>query len=167
MKPKDYAARYYGHIESLDYRDGYGQLWLQCGCGTRIYSADTARLPFSRRERVLENLCDYYETATNPAIVVVDERDKDREELERMIARLSVEGQKITIEYVTGQMEEQFEKGWQLRWLGAGKTLKIDGTEISTVEDYVRWKEAQRGAPPNGGPAEPPSNSDAGAGGHR
>ncbi len=159
MRPKGYTARYHGHIESLDYRDGYGQLWLQCGRGTpRIYCADTARLPFSRRERVLENLCDYYETAAHPAIVVVDERDKDREELEHMIARLSAEGQKITVEYVTADMQEQFEKGWQLRWLGAGKKLKIEGTEISTVEDYLRWKEAQ-GASPKGGPATADDNS--------
>ena len=159
MKPKGYTARYYGHIESVDYRDGYGQLWLQCGSGTpRIYCADTVKLPFPRRELVLKNMCDYYETVTNPAIVVVEETDKDREELERMIARLCAEGEKLTMECVTEGMEAQFENGWQLRWLGAGKRLKIEGTEISTVEDYVRWKEAQ-GASPNAGPADPSGNS--------
>jgi hypothetical protein len=128
MKSKGYTARYCGHIESLDYRDGEGQLWLQCGCGSnRIYCSDTARLPFPRRERVLENLCDYYETATHPAIVVVDEKDKDREELERIIIRLFAAGQKITLEYVTAEQREQFERGWQLKWLGAGKKLKSEG----------------------------------------
>ena len=155
MKAKGYTATYYGHTESLDYRDGDGQLWLQCGCrDSRIYCDDTAKLPFSRRKRVMENLCDYYETVTNPLIVVLDERDKDREQLERVIARMSAQGQKITIEYWTAEMQEQFEQGWQLGLLRAGKKLRIDGTELGTVEDLERWKEAQRGASPlKGGPA--------------
>ena len=167
MKPKGYEAQYYGHIESLDYRDSFGRLWLRCGCGSsRIYFADTAELNFSRRERVLENLCDYYATATNPAIVVIDEKDKDRQEIERTIARLSAEGQKITIEYVTEETQRQFEKGWHLKWLSAGKKLKLGGMEISTIEDYVRWKEAQ-GAPPDGGPAEASGDSSPSGGRHR
>jgi hypothetical protein len=156
VKTKGYTATYSGHIESLDYRDDDGQLWLQCGCrDSRIYCDDTAKLPFSRRKRVMENLCDYYETMINPVIVVLDERDKDREELERVIARMSAQGQKITIDYWTAEMQEQFEQGWQLGLLGAGKKLRIDGTELGTVEDYERWKEAQRDAASNGGPAAP------------
>jgi hypothetical protein len=148
MKPKSYTAHYYAHIESLDYRDGRIQLWIQCNHSgiSRIYCADTVKLPFSDRERILLNLCDYHETASQRAIVVVDEGDKDRKDLESLIARLAAEGQKISIGYATAEMREQFEKGWQLKWLSAGKKLKVEGTEISTIEDYLRWKESQRGA---------------------
>ncbi len=161
MTRRGYTAQYYGHIESLDYRDGYGQLWLQCThTGTpRVYCTDTAELPFSRREQVLENLCDYFETAANPAIVVVDKADKDRKELEQLITRLAAEGQKITIEYETAEGREQAEEGWHLRWLGAGKKLKVEGTEIATTQDYLRWKNARKGAAQKGGSSASDDNS--------
>ncbi len=123
---KGYTVRHYGHIESLDYRDGQCQLWIQSNnAGTpRIYCADTLKLPFVDRERVLKNLCDYLETATNRAVLVVDERDKDRKDLERLIAQLAAEGHMIAIEYDSAQKQEQFEADWQRKWAGAGKKLK-------------------------------------------
>ena len=161
MKTRAYTVRYYGHLESLDYRDGHCQLWLQGSKAgiPRIYCSDTVKLPFSDRERVLTNLCDYYGTDTNPVIVVIDAADKHRRDLERLVTQLAAAGRKITIEYDTAERREQFERGWHLTWLKAGKKLKVEGTEIATVEDYLRWKDAQRGDPPGADSAGDPSSS--------
>lgn len=162
MKRGGYTVRAFDRGESLDYRDGEGQLWLQCG-STRVYCADTAKLPFSRRERILVNLCDYFEADQNPLIVVVEEDDPERKELESLVCRLSAGGQKLRIEYQSAEKREQFERDWELRWLRAGKKLKIEGTEIATEEDYLRWKDARNGDGPESGPAASQDNSSDGS----
>lgn len=109
MTSPDYTIHPFDRGKTLDYSDGQGQLWLQHGFAAcdRIYAADTAKLPFSRRERVLANVFDFFQAAIKRLVLIVDEDDKDRAELERLVTRLAAEGQKLTIEYDSSQKRDE------------------------------------------------------------
>ena len=146
MTTPRYTAKFYGHIESIDYRDGHGQLWLQCGFSTSWFldCRDTARLPLTRRKQILEDLCDYLSTKNEPAVFVIDETDKHRRELEQTIRELTASGHRLTVKHTSSEQCKQAEDTQWLRWIKAGKKLKIGETEIATEEDYLRWRNAQQ-----------------------
>ncbi len=151
-----YTLRTYGIGEDIAYSDSSGELWLQMSYNRvrRFYCRDTEKLPLGRRKEVVENLCDYFQTRLEPSVFVLDERDKDRKELEDLFARLVGEDHKITVEYDSAEKREHFEDTMYLQVLRAGKKLVLDGVELGTEAEYWQWKQKaqQKCASPTDGP---------------
>lgn len=133
--------------EEMLYVDGDVELQLERthANGHRLYCNDTSgatgpALPFGKRREVILNLCDFFDTKAAPTIFVVDERDKDRRELELLFAGLVSQGHKVGVEYDSAQKRENAADEMHLSILQAGKMLVIDGVEIKTIDDYWRWK---------------------------
>ena len=137
MKRPRYTAQFHGQIESIEYRDDHGQLWLQCNFlkTWRLHCEDTAGLPLARRKQVLENVCDYLNTKSERAVFVIDEEDEHRFELETAIDQLAASGHKLTFEHTSAGQRRQFEKGWQRAWLQAGKKLRRHTGEVGGEHD--------------------------------
>lgn len=151
----DYTLRIVGRGENIAYRDSSGELWLQRTYNrvNRLYCGDTQKLPFSRRKAVVENLCDYFHTLSEPSVFVLDEGDKDRKDLEALFDRLVGGGHKITVEYDSAKKQEQFEEGTYLSVIRAGKKLVIEGVELTSEADYWEWKrKARPGTAPSNDP---------------
>lgn len=112
---KRYSIQILGRGEAMTYADSQVKLSLeQTLCdGHRIYCDSIANsngpaLPFAKRQEVILNLCDFFETADAAVIFVVDERDKDRHTLEVLFAELAAQGHKVSIEYDSAEKREQF-----------------------------------------------------------
>jgi len=97
-------------------------------------------LPFKKRRQIIENLCDYFDTKNKSSIFVLDEDDKDRQALERLFKDLISEGNKLSVEYDSAAKREKAKDDMYISILRAGKKLSINRVEISSVEDYWRWK---------------------------
>jgi hypothetical protein len=93
----------------------------------------------------LEDLCDYLSTKNEPAVFVIDEADEHRRELEQSISELAASGHRLAVEHTSSEQRRLAEDRQWLRWIKAGKKLKIGETEIATEEDYLRWRNPQRG----------------------
>ena len=89
---------------------------------------------------IIRNLCDYFDTKHEPSIFVLDERDKDRTQLESLFSELVSEGHRITVEYDSAERRDRRMDEMYLGILEAGKKLSINGVDINSPEDYWRWK---------------------------
>ena len=130
------------------YSDGDIELLLErtyCD-GHRVFCDSTLGvrggpvLPFEKRRQIIENLCDYFEMKNNPSIFVLDQADKDRQALERLFKNLISQGNKLSVEYDSAAKREKARDDMYISTLKAGKKISINGVEISSVEDYWRWK---------------------------
>lgn len=145
---RDYSIQILGRGEDMVYRDGEGEVPLQRTYmnGHRLYCADTsgdgfgAALPFARRRRIIENLCEHFKTRSSETIFVLDVRDKDRAALQALFEGLRAAGHRIRVESDSAERRQASDDEMWLGWLRAGKTLTMDGVDIATVDDYWRWK---------------------------
>lgn len=148
MTERKYKIQIVGRGEEMIYSEPDLELGLERTYinGHRLYCNNTSgeyggpALPFLKRKEIIENLCEYFNTKTEPSIFVLDETDKDRKELEHLFAELVSKGNKITVEYDSAKKLDQVQDEMYLSILKAGKKLSIDGKEIKSVEDYWRWK---------------------------
>jgi hypothetical protein len=114
--------------------------------GHRLFCIDTATapgggpLPFRKRQEVIENLCEYFNTVARPSIFVIDEADRDREKLAKLFSNLVSKGHQISVEYDSAEKREQARDEMFIGILKAGKALSIHGRDITSIEDYWRWK---------------------------
>jgi hypothetical protein len=143
-----YEIEIIGRGEEVLYSDGDIELSLErtyCD-GHRLYCNSIIGvhgglvLPFVKRRQIIENLCDYFDTKNEPSIFVLDEADKDRQALERLFKDLRSQGHKLSVEYDSAAKREKAKDDMYISVLKAGKKLSIYGVEISSVEDYWRWK---------------------------
>lgn len=109
-------------------------------CDSTIGIHDGLVLPYKKRRQIIENLCDYFDTKNKPSIFVLDEADKDRKELERLFQDLISQGNRISVEYDSAAKREKAKDDEYIGVLEAGKIISINGVEISSVEDYWKWK---------------------------
>ena len=109
-------------------------------CDSTIGIYDGLVLPYKKRRQIIENLCDYFDTKNEPSIFVLDEADKDRQALERLFNDLISQGNQLSVEYDSAAKREKAKDDMYISILKAGKKLSINGVEISSVEDYWRWK---------------------------
>ena len=144
-----YEIEIMGRGEVILYRDGDMELMLDrtyCD-GHRLFCDSTSGvrggpvLPFIKRSQIIENLCDYFDTKNKPSIFVLDEADKDRQALERLFMDLISQGNKLSVEYDSAAKREKARDDMYIGVLKAGKKISIHGVEISSVEDYWRWKQ--------------------------
>ncbi|MGD8814661.1 MAG: hypothetical protein PVI78_09320 [Anaerolineales bacterium] len=144
----NYEIEIIGRGEEMLYSDGDIELMLErtyCD-GHRLFCDSTRgvrggpALPFEKRRQILENLCDYFDTKNEPSIFVLDEADKDRQALEQLFQDLISQGNKLSVEYDSAAKREKAKDDMFIGILEAGKKLSIHGVEISSVEDYWRWK---------------------------
>ncbi|MGD8815071.1 MAG: hypothetical protein PVI78_11425 [Anaerolineales bacterium] len=137
-----------GRGEEMLYSDGDIELTLvRTYCdGHRIFCNSTLGihgglvLPVKKRRQIIENLCDYFDTKIKALIFVLDEADKDRQALERLFEDLISQGHKLSVEYDSAAQREKAKDDMFISILKAGKKLSIHGVEISSVEDYWKWK---------------------------
>lgn len=148
MTGRTYRIKIIGRGEEVLYSDNDLELSLErtyCN-GHRLYCNNTAgeyggpSLPFNKRLEIIENLCEYFDTKTERSIFVLDEADKDKEELIRLFSDLLSKGHKITVEYDSAKKREQAQDEMYIGTLKAGKKLSINGKDIESVEAYWRWK---------------------------
>jgi hypothetical protein len=161
MTNSNYTLKIVGRGEEMEYRDAEGALSLErtYNNGHRLYCNDTRTIPLARRRAVIKNLCDYFDTKSVPNIFVVDEADKDRQELETLLADLVSQGHHITVEHDSAAKREQAQDAMYLGVLKAGKRITIAGAPITTAEEYWRWKHApQRGVQPDVAPTDGPAD---------
>ena len=144
-----YEIEIMGRGEEMVYRDGDIELLLErtyCD-GNRLYCDSTSGvrggpvLPFIQRRQIIENLCDFFDTKNKPTIFVLDEADKDRQALEQLFKDLVSIGNKLSVEYDSAAKREKARDDMYIGVLKAGKKISIHGVEISSVEDYWRWKQ--------------------------
>lgn len=144
-----YEIEIMGRGEEMLYRDGDIELLLErtyCD-GHRLFCDSTSGvrggpvLPFIQRRRIIENLCDFFDTKNKPTIFVLDEADKDRQALEQLFKDLASLGNKLSVEYDSAAKREKARDDMYIGVLKAGKKISIHGVEISSVEDYWRWKQ--------------------------
>jgi hypothetical protein len=144
-----YEIEIMGRGEEMVYRDGDIELLLErtyCD-GHRLFCDSTSGvrsglvLPFGKRRQIIENLCDFFDTKNKPSIFVVDEADKDRHALEQLFKDLVSQGNKLSVEYDSAAKREKARDDMYIGVLKAGKKISINGVEISSVEDYWRWKQ--------------------------
>jgi hypothetical protein len=143
-----YQIEIIGRGEEVLYSDGDIELSLERTYfdGHRLYCNSIIRvrgghdLPFKKRRQIIENLCEYFDTKNKPSIFVLDEADKDRQALERLFKDLISQGNKLSVEYDSVAKREKAKDDMYISILKAGKKLSINGVEISSVEDYWRWK---------------------------
>jgi hypothetical protein len=109
-------------------------------CDSTIGIYDGLVLPYKKRRQIIENLCDYFDTKNKPSIFVLDEADKDRQELERLFQDLISQGNRISVEYDSAAKREKAKDDEYISALEAGKIISINGVEISSVKDYWKWK---------------------------
>jgi hypothetical protein len=143
-----YRIEIIGRGEEMLYSDSDVELSLDrtyCD-GHRLFCDSTVGvrggpvLPFEKRRQIIENLCDYFDTKSKPSIFVLDEADKDRKTLERLFEDLISQGNKLSVEHDSAAKREKAKDDMYISILKAGKKLSIHGVEISSVEDYWRWK---------------------------
>jgi len=139
----------HGRGEEVSYKDSDLELPLQrtyCD-GHRLYCADTERdidgspIPLRKRIQIINNLCAYFQSKSNENVFVLDEADKDRKDIISHIEKLSKKGHKVSIESDSAEIREQFEDEMHIGILNSGKKLSINGHEINSVEEYMKWKE--------------------------
>ena len=143
-----YEIEIIGRGEEILYSDGDIELSIdRTYCeGHRLFCDSTTGvsggpvLLFEKRRQIIENLCDYFDTKNEPSIFVIDEADKDRQALERLFKDLISHGHKLSVEYDSAAKREKAKDDMYISILKAGKKLSINGVEISSVEDYWRWK---------------------------
>jgi hypothetical protein len=143
-----YEIEIIGRGEELLYSDGDIELTLDrtyCDghrlfCDSTIGGRGGPVIPFKKRRQIIENLCDYFDTKNVPVIFVLDEADKDRKALERLFKDLISQGNELSVEYDSAAKREKDKDDMYISILKAGKKLSINGVEISSVEDYWRWK---------------------------
>ena len=148
MAKPNYSIQAVARGEVLIYKDQDIELHLNhtyCD-GKRLYCNDTSGLigpglPLSQRQEIFKNLCHYFNTKWWRYIFVLDERDKDRLELERFFAELAASGHKISVEYDSAEKREQVFDEMHLSFLRTGHKVIIDGIELNNAEDYWRWKQ--------------------------
>jgi hypothetical protein len=134
---EDFLYRRDGLEVALDrtYCDGH-RLFCDCTSGKRGFP----HLPISIRQQIILDLCDYFDSLSNPLIYVIDELDPNRIELEQLFDTLITKGHKISVEYDSEEKREKSRDEMYLGILRAGKELKINETEIHSEADYWRWK---------------------------
>jgi len=143
-----YEIEIIGRGEEISYSDGDIELSLdrtyceghRLFCDSTIGVRDGLVLPFKKRRQIIENLCDYFDTKNEPSIFVLDEADKDRQALEQLFKDLISQGNKLSVEYDSAAKREKAKDDEYIGILKAGKKLSIYGVEISSIEDYWRWK---------------------------
>lgn len=144
----NYEIEIVGRGEEMLYSDGDIELSLDrtyCDghrlfCDSIVGVRGGPALPFTKRRQIIENLCDYFDTKNKASIFVLDVADKDRHALERLFKDLISLGNKLSVEYDSAAKREKAKDDMYIRILKAGKKLSINGVEISSVEDYWRWK---------------------------
>ena len=107
MIARNYSVRVLNRGEDLLYSDAEGELQLQQTYfdGHRLYCKDTSGdgfgppIPFERRKRLIENLCDHFDTRHRTSIFVLGSRDKDRDRLEALFEELRELGHRIIVEH--------------------------------------------------------------------
>ncbi len=147
MGAKPYTIQIQGRGEEMVYADGDIELQLErtyCN-GHRLFCDNTSgangpALPLSKRREVILNLCEFFNTKDAPTIFVLDERDRDRQQLEMLFAELASQNQKVSVEYDSAEKRKKVLDDMYVGILKAGKKLSIKGVEIKSVEDYWRWK---------------------------
>ena len=144
-----YEIEIIGRGEEMLYRDGDIELLLErtyCD-GHRLFFDSTSGvrggpvLPFIQRRRIIENLCDFFDTKNKPTIFVLDEADKDRKALEQLFKDLVSLGNSFLWNSTAPLNSEKAIDDMYIGVLKAGKKISIHGVEISSVEDYWRWKQ--------------------------
>ena len=152
MKERKYQIQILGRGEDMLYSDSNLEIYLETTYlnGQRLYCSNTVEgsgklaISFLKRREIIENLCEYFKTTSEPTIFVLDIADKDREEFEHFFENLISIGHKITVEYDSAKKREEAEDKMFISTLNAGKKLYINDVEIKSVEDYWGWKTKQK-----------------------
>ncbi len=151
MDKKDFTIRVEGRGEEIVYADAQGEVWIdrsatdqqRLHCNS-ICGPGRTKLPFGRRREIIIRLCESLNTKRSRARFVIDERDPDRWPLQALVAELAAQGHQVSVEHDSAekrerQADEMFGRILQAS-KQAGKTFRLNGKEIKSIEDYQRWK---------------------------
>lgn len=145
---RNYTIDIIGRGEEYTYFSGNVELTLSrtYSDGHRLFCDGTSRnqhglpYPIDKREGIIRNICEYFETMRHPTIFVIDDQDQDFAALVSLIEALRIEGHKLELEIDSEEQRDRARDDMYLKIIRGGKELSIDGVDIISEEEYWRWK---------------------------
>ena len=150
MSDPDFTIRTINRGEQARYTDDDVELTFEqsWGAGHRIYcdsiTADSSgtRLPFLKRKRIIQNCCTHFGLDGSEVVLVIDEADPDRAQLESFFSDQKALGQDITVEYDSEKKRQRRHDQMIIDCLQAGEMVSLNGVTYTTVDGYLNRKES-------------------------